>query len=57
MGRGGVNNATVDGKTLWNAYNGLVPMSPKTTPSAPSVRAAIPVLVRPLLDVARSCIG
>jgi hypothetical protein len=27
-------------KSVCTAYNGLVPMSPKTTPRAPSVRAA-----------------
>ena len=29
-------------KTVWIAYRGLVPMSPKTTPRAPRVRAAMP---------------
>ena len=28
--------------TVCRAYSGLVPMSPKTTPSAPSVSATIP---------------
>src|SRR3954453_19194076 len=27
-------------KRVWSAYSGLVPMSPNTTPSAPSVSAA-----------------
>ena len=26
--------------TVWTVYSGLVPMSPKTTPRAPSARAA-----------------
>src|SRR5215213_8012817 len=30
----------------FTAYSGLVPMSPKTTPRAASVRAALPVLLR-----------
>ena len=29
-------------KTVCSAYSGLVPMSPKTTPSAPRVSAAMP---------------
>ena len=31
-------------KTVCTAYSGLVPMSPKTTPSAPSASAAAPDL-------------
>jgi hypothetical protein len=27
-------------KTIWSAYSGLVPISPKTTPSAPTISAA-----------------
>ena len=27
-------------KTVWMVYSGLVPMSPKTTPRAPTARAA-----------------
>jgi hypothetical protein len=27
-------------KAIWIVYSGLVPMSPKTTPRAPSARAA-----------------
>ena len=27
-------------KSVWTVYSGLVPMSPKTTPSAPTARAA-----------------
>ena len=27
-------------KTIWSAYSGLVPMSPNTTPSAPTISAA-----------------
>ncbi len=30
-------------KTVWTVYRGLVPMSPKTTPSAPSANAACAV--------------
>ena len=26
-------------KTVWTVYSGLVPMSPKTTPRAPTARA------------------
>ena len=29
--------------TVWTVYNGLVPMSPKTTPRAPTARAHWPV--------------
>jgi len=31
-------------KTVWRAYRGLVPISPKTTPSAPTVRVAVPAV-------------
>ena len=29
--------------TVWTVYSGLVPMSPKTTPRAPTARAHWPV--------------
>ena len=48
------------GRTPWTrkmeliAYRGLVPMSPKTTPSAPRVRAAVPALAAVLLPSRRA---
>ena len=30
--------------TVWTVYSGLVPMSPKTTPRAPTARANWPVV-------------
>ena len=33
-------------KTVCSAYSGLVPMSPKTTPRAPSASAVMPTLRR-----------
>src|SRR5580692_1067965 len=38
-------------KTVCTVYSGLVPMSPKTTPSAPTVRAAWPVTCRVVVTV------
>jgi hypothetical protein len=38
-------------KTVWTVYSGLVPMSPKTTPSAPTARAPWAVLRRLTLPV------
>ena len=38
-------------KTVWTVYSGLVPMSPKTTPRAPSVRAPWAVVRRLTLTV------
>ena len=35
--------------TVWTVYSGLVPMSPKTTPRAPTARANWPVV--PLLTL------
>ena len=38
-------------KTVWTAYNGLVPMSPKTTPRAPTASAPCAVARRLTLKV------
>src|ERR1700683_1822230 len=41
-------------KTVWTVYRGLVPMSPKTTPRAPSARAPCAVARRLTLKVLTS---
>ena len=38
-------------KTVWTVYSGLVPMSPKTTPRAPTARAPWPAACRFTLTV------
>ena len=38
-------------KTVWTVYSGLVPMSPKTTPRAPTARAPWPAACRLTLTV------
>ena len=41
-------------KTVWTVYSGLVPMSPKTTPRAPTVRAAWAVAGRLTITMSAS---
>src|SRR5215472_1014362 len=40
-------------KTVWTVYRGLVPMSPKTTPRAPTARAPCAATRRLTLTVSR----
>jgi hypothetical protein len=57
MGRGGVNNATVDEEDALERIRRARADVTEDDSERAERRAAIPVLVRPLLDVARSCIG